>query len=97
LIMVVQFVAFMGAYRDPNGLSPLVAGVLGSLVTVWVTFVPCFVWIFLGAPFIESLRGNRALHSALSAITAAVVGVIANLSIWFGLHVVFTAIDERWV
>lgn len=96
LIMVVQFVAFMGAYRDPSGLSPIFAGVLGSLVTVWVTFVPCFIWIFLGAPFIESLRGNVALHSALSAITAAVVGVIANLSIWFALHVVFATVDERW-
>jgi chromate transporter len=94
LIMVVQFVGFMGAFRHPGALSPLLAGVLGSLVTVWVTFVPCFLWIFLGAPYIEALRGNRALHAALSAITAAVVGVILNLSIWFALHVVFRTVNE---
>ena len=95
LIMVVQFVGFLGAYRHPGELSPLVAGVLGSLMTVWVTFVPCFLWIFLGAPYIEALRGNRSLSAALSAITAAVVGVILNLSLWFGLHVVFRQVDER--
>jgi len=95
LVMVLQFVAFMGAYRDPSGLSPIAAGVLGSLVTVWVTFVPCFAWIFVGAPFIESLRGNASLHAALSAITASVVGVIGNLSIWLALHVVFRVVDER--
>ncbi len=89
LIMVVQFVGFLGAYRHPGHLSPLLAGVLGSTVTVWVTFVPCFLWIFLGAPYIEALRGNRSLHAALSTITAAVVGVILNLSVWFGVHVVF--------
>jgi chromate transporter len=97
LIMVVQFVGFMGAFRNPAGLSPLWAGVLGSITTVWVTFVPCFLWIFLGAPYIEALRGNRALHAALSAITAAVVGVILNLSIWFGLHVIFRQLSERRV
>lgn len=95
LIMVVQFVGFMGAFRHPGGLPPLWAGVLGSVVTVWVTFVPCFLWIFLGAPYIEALRGNRALHAALSAITAAVVGVILNLSLWFGLHVVFREVSEQ--
>jgi chromate transporter len=89
LIMVVQFVGFMGAFRNPAGLSPLLAGTLGSIVTVWVTFVPCFLWIFLGAPYIEALRGNRWLQASLSAITAAVVGVIVNLSVWFGLHVLF--------
>jgi chromate transporter len=94
LIMVVQFVGFMGAFRHPGSLSPLVAGALGSLVTVWVTFVPCFLWIFLGAPYIEALRGSRPLRGALTAITAAVVGVILNLSLWFGLHVVFKRIHE---
>jgi len=95
LIMVVQFVGFLGAYRHPGALSPLAAGVLGSAITVWVTFVPCFLWIFTGAPYIESLRGNRSLHAALSAITAAIVGVILNLSLWFALHVVFRALEER--
>ena len=94
LIMVVQFVGFLGAYRHPGPLAPVLAGVVGSVVTVWVTFVPCFLWIFLGAPYIEALRGNRALHAALSTITAAVVGVILNLSLWFALHVVFHTVDE---
>lgn len=94
LIMVVQFVGFLGAFRHPAGLSPMLAGVLGSFVTVWVTFVPCFLWIFLGAPYIEALRNNRSLHAALSAITAAVVGVILNLSLWFALHVVFRQVND---
>jgi chromate transporter len=89
LIMVLQFVGFMGAFRDPGTLSPLTAGVLGGLLATWVTFVPCFLFIFLGAPFIEVLRGNQALHGALSAITAAVVGVVLNLAIWFAIHTVF--------
>ena len=89
LIMVVQFVGFMAAFRDPGSLPPLLAGTLAGLLTTWVTFVPCFLWIFLGAPFVEALRGNRALSAALTAITAAVVGVILNLAIWFGLHVLF--------
>jgi chromate transporter len=94
LIMVVQFVAFLGAYRHPGGLDPLLAGVLGSIVTTWVTFVPCFLWIFLGAPYIEALQGNRRLSGALSAITAAVVGVICNLALWLGLHVLFGRVQE---
>jgi chromate transporter len=93
LIMVLQFVGFMGAFRDPGTLSPLTAGVLGGLLATWVTFVPCFLFIFLGAPFIEVLRGNQALHGALSAITAAVVGVVLNLAIWFAIHTVFR---ETW-
>src|SRR5829696_1055237 len=93
LIMVLQFVGFMGAFRDPGTLSPLTAGVLGGLLATWVTFVPCFLFIFLGAPFIEALRGNRALHGALSAITAAVVGVVLNLAIWFAVHTIFR---ETW-
>jgi chromate transporter len=95
LIMVVQFVAFQAAYQHQLGMSPLLAGVLGSLLATWVTFVPCFLWIFLGAPYIEALRSNRALHSALSAITAAVVGVILNLSVWFTLHTVFQQVDRH--
>jgi chromate transporter len=95
LIMVVQFVGFLGAYRNPEPFAPLLAGVLGSLVTVWVTFVPCFLWIFLGAPYIEHLRGNRLLSSALSAITAAVVGVVLNLAVWFGVHVAFATVAEH--
>jgi chromate transporter len=89
LIMVLQFVGFMAAYRDPGTLSPMMAGTLGGLLATWVTFTPCFLWIFLGAPFIETLRGNKGLAGALTAITAAVVGVILNLSIWFALHTVF--------
>lgn len=94
LIMVVQFVGFMGAYRNPGVLDPMLAGTLGAVLTTWVTFVPCFLWIFLGAPYIEALRGNRSLTAALSAITAAIVGVILNLAVWFGLHVVFAEVTE---
>ncbi|MDO9641293.1 MAG: chromate efflux transporter [Pseudotabrizicola sp.] len=93
LIMVTQFVGFMGAFRDAGGLSPLMAGTLGGLLTTWVTFTPCFLWIFLGAPFIERLRDNQVLTAALTAITAAVVGVILNLAVWFGLHVIFEEIQ----
>ncbi len=89
LVMVLQFVAFLGAYRDPGALLPLLAGTLGGLLATWVTFAPSFLWIFLGAPFIERLRGNAAVAGALSAITAAVVGVILNLAIWFALHTLF--------
>lgn len=89
LIMVVQFVGFLGAYRNPEPFSPLVGGILGSILTTWFTFVPCFFWVFLGAPYIERLRGNKRLNSALSSITAAVVGVVLNLSIWFSLHTLF--------
>jgi chromate transporter len=89
LIMVLQFVGFMAAFRDPGALPPMLAGTLGGLLATWVTFTPCFLWIFTGAPFIETLRGNKGLAGALTAITAAVVGVILNLSIWFALHTVF--------
>jgi chromate transporter len=94
LIQVVQFVGFMGAYRADVGLDPMVAGVLGAILTTWVTFVPCFLWIFLGAPYIEYLRGNHRLTSALSAITAAVVGVVLNLAVWFSLHTIFGDVGE---
>jgi chromate transporter len=89
LIMVLQFVGFMAAYRAPGTLPPLAAGTVGGLLATWVTFTPCFLWIFLGAPYIERLRGNKALAGALSAITAAVVGVILNLAIWFAIHSIF--------
>lgn len=89
LIMVVQFVGFLGAYRNPGDLNPWVAGVLGATLVVWVTFVPCFVFVFLGAPHIEGLRNNQKLSAALAGITAAVVGVIANLSIYFSIHTLF--------
>ena len=89
LIMVVQFVGFLAAYRNPGGLDPWTAAVLGATLVTWVTFVPSFLWIFLGAPHIERLRGHAALDGALTAITAAVVGVILNLAVWFALHVVF--------
>jgi len=97
LIMVVQFVGFMGAYRHPGPLSPMVAGALGACITTWVTFVPCFLWIFLGAPYVETVRGNRWLRAALSAITAAVLGVIVSLSLWFAAHVLFGHVDVRHV
>jgi chromate transporter len=89
LIMVVQFVAFLGAYRAPLGIDPLIAGVLGSILTIWVTFIPCFLWIFAGAPWVERLRGDERLAGALSAISASVVGVILNLGLWLALHVLF--------
>jgi chromate transporter len=89
LIMVTQFVGFLAAHRAPGGLHPLLAATLGGLLTTWVTFAPCFLWIFFGAPFAEALRGNKALSAALGAITAAVVGVILNLAVWFALQVLF--------
>jgi chromate transporter len=95
LIMVVQFVGFLAAYQVAGGDHPLLSGALGAILTVWVTFVPCFLWIFLGAPYIEALRGNVALASALAAITAAVVGVIANLALWFATHVLFAQVDTH--
>jgi chromate transporter len=88
LVMVLSFVGYLVAFRDPEELPPALAGLIGGALTTWVTFVPCFLWIFLGAPYIERLRSKRALSSALRAITAAVVGVILNLAIWFGLHVI---------
>src|SRR5919205_1610213 len=89
LIMVVQFVAFLGAYRAPGDLDPWVAAVLASLLVTWVTFVPSFLFVLLGAPYMERLRGNRGLSAALSGITAAVVGVIANLGVYFATHTLF--------
>ena len=91
LIMVLQFVGFMAAFRAPGIFSPLLAGALGGLLATWVTFTPCFLWIFVGAPYIEQLRGDKSLSGALSAITAAVVGVILNLAVWFAIHTMFHA------
>lgn len=93
LIMVTQFVGFLAAFRDAGGLHPLAAATIGAVLTTWVTFVPCFLWIFAGAPFVERLRGNRSLSAALSAITAAVVGVILNLALWFAIHTMFRQVQ----
>ncbi|APG62912.1 chromate transporter [Sphingorhabdus lutea] len=93
LVMVLQFVGFVAAYRNPGGLDPLLAGILGGLLTSWVTFLPCFLWIFAGAPFVEKLRAHAKLSGALSAITAAVVGVIANLGLWFAVHSLFADVQ----
>ena len=98
LIMVLQFVGFMGAFRDPGTLHPMVAGTLGGILATWVTFTPCFLWIFLGAPYIEAIRGNKGLSAALATITAAVTGVVLNLAAWFALHVLFADLNAvRWL
>ncbi|CUW40160.1 putative chromate transporter (ChrA-like) [Magnetospirillum sp. XM-1] len=97
LILVNQFVGFLAGYRNPGGLDPWLGGVLGASLTVWVTFMPCFLWILGGAPYVEVLRGYQALSGALAAITAAVVGVIFNLGLWFALHVLFATVEERHV
>ncbi len=94
LILVNQFVGFLAGMRDPGGLGPWPGAVAGAVLTVWVTFAPSFLWIFAGAPYVEAVRGNRALAGALAAITAAVVGVILNLAVWFGLHVAFARVGE---
>jgi chromate transporter len=95
LIQVVQFVGFLGAYRSPGELAPWLAGALAAVLTTWVTYVPCFLWIFLGAPWIERLRESPLLRGALAGITAAVVGVVLNLAIWFSLHTLFSTVDEQ--
>jgi chromate transporter len=94
LIMVVEFVGFLAAFRNAGALDPVLAGVLGAVLVTWVTFVPSFLWIFVGAPYAEALRRSPRLSSALAAITAAVVGAILNLAIWFGLHALFGVVDE---
>ncbi len=98
LILVLQFVGFLAAFRaqlsTEGMLDPLLAGTLGAGLVLWATFAPCFLWIFVGAPYVEALRSNRAISAALAAVTAAVVGVIANLAVWFGLHVLFGATRE---
>jgi chromate transporter len=94
LIMVLQFVGFLGAFREAGWDSPLLAGTVGGLLATWVTFAPCFAFIFLGAPYMERLRSNRSLSAALTAVTASVVGVILNLAIWFAIHVVWTEVRQ---
>lgn len=95
LIMVVQFVGFLGAFRNPGTMDPIAAGILGSLVTVWVTFAPSFMFILVGAPWVERLTSNRKLASALAGVTAAVVGVVLNLGVWFAIHTLFTRVEDQ--
>ncbi len=95
LIQVVQFVAFLGAYRNPGSLNPWVAAIVASTLVTWVTYVPSFFFVFVGAPYVERLRGNRRVTNALTAITAAVVGVIANLAVYFAIHTIFSDVRER--
>jgi chromate transporter len=95
LILVLEFVGYLAGYRASDALDPWLGGVLGAMVAVWFTFAPCFLWIFAGAPYVEALRGHRRLDAALSSITAAVVGVVLNLAVWFGLHVLFGTLEER--
>jgi chromate transporter len=97
LILVTQFVGFLAAFRDAAPFSPITAGILGALMTTWVTFTPSMLWIFVGAPFVEQLRANQRLSGALAAITAAVVGVILNLTVWFALHVLFGHVQEKQI
>jgi chromate transporter len=94
LIMVTQYVGFIAAFRNAGGLPPLLAATLGGLLTTWVTFLPCFLWVLAGAPYVERLRSNQALSAALAAITAAVVGVILNLAFWFALHFWFARLED---
>lgn len=96
LVLVLQFVGFLAAYRNAGGLDPMLAGCLAAALTSWVVFAPSFLWIFLGAPYVERLRDNRLVAAALAAVTAAVVGVIANLAVWFGLHVLIPAGAPDW-
>ncbi len=96
LIMVVQFVGFLGGWNQSGEWSPLLMGTLGAAITTWTTFVPCFLWIFLGAPHIEQLRGNRRLNGALTAVTASVVGVVLNLAVWFGWQVLYRDGKVDW-
>ncbi|KQU76631.1 chromate transporter [Aminobacter sp. DSM 101952] len=93
LILVLVFVGFLGGARL-SALAPLSGGIAGAAVTLWFTFVPCFLWIFVGAPYVETVRNVRWLASALAAVTAAVVGIIANLAVWFALHVLFGTVGE---
>ena len=97
LILVTQFVGFLAGFRDAAPFSPVTAGIIAAAMTTWVTFTPSMLWVFVGAPFVEQLRANKQLSGALAAITAAVVGVILNLTVWFALHVLFGHVAERWI
>lgn len=94
LILVLQFVGYVGAHSNPGSLPPILAGIVASFIAAWTTFVPCFLWIFLGAPYMEQLRGKRALAAALRCVTAAVVGVILNLAVWFAVHTLFGSVGS---
>jgi chromate transporter len=94
LILVLPFVGFLAAFRHPGGLPPLVAGTFGAMMTTWATFVPCFLWVLVGGPYVEALRGNKSLHAAMSSITAAIVGVVLNLAVWFALHTIFGSVRD---
>lgn len=95
LIQVVQFVGYLGGYREALGMSPLLSGFIAAVITTWVTFIPCFLWIFVGAPYVEILRKNEKISAALTAVTAAVVGVILNLAIWFAIHALFNKVQTK--
>jgi chromate transporter len=97
LILVTEFVGFLAGYQNPGGLDPLLAGILGATVATWATFAPSFLWIFLGAPYIERLRDNRALTTTLAAVTAAVVGVVANLAVTFAIRTFFDEVGTATV
>jgi chromate transporter len=92
LILVLTFVGFLGAYHAPLPFDPIWAGILGAIITTWVTFVPCFLWVLVGAPHIERLRSNKAASAAFAGVTAAVVGVVMNLAVWFALHALFSTV-----
>jgi len=94
LILVLPFVGFLAAFRNPGGLDPMIAGIFGATLTTWATFVPCFLWVLVGGPYVEALRGNKSLHAAMSSITAAIVGVVLNLAVWFALHTVFGSVRD---
>src|SRR5262249_55284552 len=97
LILVLEYVGYLAGFRHATGLNPFLAGTLGAILIVWVTFAPCFLWIFAGAPYVERTRGVQGFSAALSGITAAVVGVILNLTVWFALNVLFAKLDTvRW-
>jgi len=97
LIQVVQFVGYLGGYREALNLSPLQSGLIAAVITTWVTFIPCFLWIFVGAPYVEILRNNKKIAAALTSVTAAVVGVILNLAIWFAIHALFNKVETvKW-
>ncbi len=94
LILVLPFVGFLAAFRNPGELHPMIAGALGATITTWATFVPCYLWVLVGGPYVETLRGNKSLHAAMSSITAAIVGVVLNLAVWFALHTVFASLRD---
>ncbi|MGO9121183.1 MAG: chromate efflux transporter [Desulfomonilaceae bacterium] len=97
LIKVLMFVGFLAAFRNPGGLPPTIAGTLGAILTTWATFVPCFLWVLVGGPYVEALRGNKSLHAAMTSITAAIVGVVLNLAVWFALHTVFGSLRDVYI